>query len=172
MPQEAQSLGATERRRGMRKFLEAERAQQKPGVMPPGKTQAELFAEKKRVDMELKKRMTGLAPLGKGGEQMPDSAPPVCVVSACGIWGEMMFRWILHPIFNTCHTYGIPEFNRINNTHTPHTHTHKHKLARTHTCQHSRLCPHPKLCVRFAGTNTHAGVEGCCIPIHSCNFVD
>ena len=82
-------MRATERRRGMRKFLEAERAQQKPslcrGVMPPGKTQAELFAEKKRVDMELKKSMTGLAPLGKGGEQMPDSAPPACVVCVCGM---------------------------------------------------------------------------------------
>jgi hypothetical protein len=161
----------------MRKFLEAERAQQKPslcrGVMPPGKTQAELFAEKKRVDMELKKSMSGLAPLSKGGETMTDSAPPVCVVCVCGICiGEMMFRWILHPIFNTCHTYGMPEFNRVNNTHSPHTHTHKHKLARTHTCQHSWLCHHPKLCVRFDGTNTHAGVEGCCIPIHSCNILD
>ena len=73
----------------MRKFLEEERAQERSSlcraVMPPGKTQAELFAEKKRVDMELKKSMTGLAPLGKSGEQMPDSAPPVCVVCVCGI---------------------------------------------------------------------------------------
>lgn len=53
-----------------------------------GRTKAQLFAEKKRIDRELKKGMSGLAQLPEGGAGSAHEAPAGYEPAACATGGE------------------------------------------------------------------------------------